>query len=221
MHIILGGTSGLGWEIAQLLRGRGERALVLGKFHNESDFGEGFAFDLHEEESVNWAVGELERRLGDEPVQSFVWAAGFGWRGNFADQPDVRSMAVVNFAGALPLVQSVWRRMTNEPSLSNFVVLSSTSGVKSRPDEAVYVATKYAQTGLARSLGQEAEARHENCQVSLFILGGMKTRFWQGREPKHYEHYNDPNKVALRVVESFSGQSEPYLEVVIPRGSLT
>lgn len=220
MHVILGGTSGLGWEIAKLLRDRGERVLVLGKFYKPDDFGEGFALDLHDEESVSWAVGELERRLGDEPVQSFIWAAGFGWRGNFADQSDVRSMAVVNFAGALPLVQSIWRRMTSEPSLSNFVVLSSTSGVKTRPDEAVYVATKYAQTGLARSLGQEAEAQHESCQVSLFILGGMKTRFWQGREPKHYERYNDPVKVATKVVESFMGQSEPYLEVVIPRGTL-
>lgn len=220
MHIILGGTSGLGWEIAKLLRSRGERVLVLGKFYNEGDFGEGFALDLYDEESVSWAAGELERRLGAEPVQSFVWAAGYGWRGRFADQPDIRSMAVVNFAGALPFVQSVWQRMVVEPSVSNFVVLSSTSGVKSRPDEAVYVATKYAQTGLARSLGQEAAAFHESCQVSLFILGGMKTRFWQGREPKHYEHYNDPGKVAVKVVDSFMGQSEPYLEVAVPRGTL-
>lgn len=220
MHIVLGGTSGLGWEITKLLRGRGERVLVLGKFHNETEFGEGFALDLYDEESVGWAIGELESRLGAEPIQSFVWAAGFGWRGNFADQPEARSMAIVNFAGVLPMAQFVWQRMTAEPSVSNFVVLSSTSGVKSRPDEAVYVATKYAQTGLARSLGQEAEALHESCQVSLFILGGMKTRFWQGREPKHYEHYNDPKKVAERVVDSFTGQTEAYLEVAIPRGTL-
>ena len=42
MHIILGGTSGLGLEMAQQLRKNGKRVLVLGKTHNPQEHGEGF-----------------------------------------------------------------------------------------------------------------------------------------------------------------------------------
>lgn len=220
MHVILGGTSGLGWELAQQLRAAGDRVLVLGKFYSETEFGEGFALDLYKEESVHWAIDELERRLGKEPLEYFVWAAGFGWRGDFGDQADVRGMALVNFAGALPFVQAVWRRMVNQATQSNMVVISSTSGIKSRPDEAVYVATKYAQTGLARSLGREAMRRDEPVHVALFLLGGMKTRFWQGREPKHYRHYNDPSKVATKILEELAQQTDKFHEVALPRGTL-
>lgn len=220
MHIILGGTSGLGWEMAKLLRKRGERVLVLGKFHNESDHGEGFAFDLHDEASVEWASSELERRLENETIQYFVWAAGYGWRGNFGDMTEARSMAVVNFAGAMPFVQAAWRCMTTQKQPSTLVIVSSTSGIKARPDEAVYVATKYAQTGLARSLGREVMRWHKTTRVALFLLGGMKTRFWEGREPKHYKHYNDPVKVAAKVLDELDAQAEPYVEVPIPRGTL-
>ncbi|HMR73120.1 MAG TPA: SDR family NAD(P)-dependent oxidoreductase [Candidatus Saccharibacteria bacterium] len=220
MHIILGGTSGLGWEMAKLLRERGERVLVLGKFHNASDHGEGFAFDLHDEASVEWAVGELGRRLENEAIQYFVWAAGYGWRGNFGDMPDARSMAIVNFAGAVPFVQAAWRIMMAQEQPSTMVIISSTSGVKARPDEAVYVATKYAQTGLARSLGREVMRWEKSARVALFLLGGMKTRFWQGREPKHYKHYNDPAKVAHKVLDDLATQTDAYSEVSIPRGTL-
>lgn len=220
MHIILGGTSGLGLELCEQLRARGERVLVLGKFYDEARFGDGLALDLYDETSVAQATQALLDKLGGEPIEKVFWAAGYGWRGDFADQEDARAMAVVNFAGALPMLQALWRRMTTQLNASHLVVLSSTSGVKPRPDEAVYVATKYAQTGLARSLGKEAMRYQTPVKVALFLLGGMRTRFWQGREPKHYEHYNDPVKVAAAVLAALDAQSEAYAETALSRGSL-
>ena len=109
MHIILGGTSGLGLEMARQLRENGKRVLVLGKTHNTQEHGEGFQLDVYYPEQVEAAPARIEQILGDDNVEQFVWAAGYGWRGNFDDQPDARSMAEVNFAGALPLVQ--WARL--------------------------------------------------------------------------------------------------------------
>lgn len=220
MHIVLGGTSGLGLDIANLLRESGGRVLVAGRYHNQEQHGEGFDLDLYDRAAVNWAVGELERRMDGDNLESFIWSAGYIWRGDFANQSDIRSMAEVNFAGALPLVQWAWARMLPQEVTGKMVVISSTSGVKPRPDEAVYAATKHAQVGFARSLGMEVEQNGENAQVLLCLPGAMKTPFWNGQEPEDYATFNDPAKVAQRIVDTMFQQTTPYAELAMPHGML-
>lgn len=195
--------------------------LVLGKTHHSEVHGEGFGIDLANRESVDWACGELERLLQGENIEQFVWAAGYGWRGMFGDQPDTRVMAEVNFGGALPFVQVAWRQMKSQPSPSNLTIIGSTSSVKPRPDEAVYVATKHAQAGLARSLGIEAEAEEAAVKVSFIMPGSMKTPFWdENNLPSNYDTFNDPVKIATKIVEITSQQTESYTEASFPRGTL-
>jgi len=220
MHIVLGGTSGLGLDIANILRANGSRVLLVGRYYNEKEVGEGFDLDLYDRAAVNWSVEELERRLDGDVLESFIWSAGYIWRGNFADQEEVRSMAEVNFAGALPVVQWAWKRMLVQEVAGKMVVISSTSGEKPRPDEAVYSATKHAQVGFARSLGMEAQELSENVQVLLSLPGAMKTPFWDGHEPEDYASFNDPKKVAERIVTAMSEQVIPYAELAIPHGTL-
>lgn len=220
MHIVLGGTSGLGLEMTQLLRASGARVLVVGRFYDEVQHGEGFDLDLYDRGAVNWSPGELERRLQNDALESFIWSAGYIWRGNFAEQDEVRSMAEVNFAGALPLVQWAWKRMVEQEVTGKMVVISSTSGEKPRPDEAVYAATKHAQVGFARCLGMEAEELGENAQVLLCLPGAMKTPFWNGHEPADYATFNDPKKVAEKIVNTMSEQITPYAELAMPHGTL-
>lgn len=222
MHIILGGTSGLGWEMAEQLRRAGKSVLVLGKTHDAARHGEGLALDVYYPESVQAAIDQLQQRLGNDDIEQFVWATGYGWRGNFEDQSDARSMAEVNFAGALPLVQWAWRRMIRQSATSTLVVIGSTSSIKARADEAVYVATKHAQAGLARSLALQAEGQHLPVRVALFLPGAMKTPFWNGRElPHDFTSFNDPVKVAEHILTAIAHQAQPFLEWPLPKGTLT
>lgn len=220
MHIILGGTSGLGLIMAGLLRAEGARVLVVGRFYNEQQHGEGFDLDLYDRGAVNWSLEELGRRLNGDSIESFVWSAGYIWRGDFAEQTEVRSMAEVNFAGALPLVQWAWQQMLQQEVTGKLVVISSTSGVKPRPDEAVYAATKHAQVGFARCLGMEVEEGEKNAQVLLCLPGAMKTPFWDGQKPEDYDSFNDPKKVADRIVTTMLEQTMPYAELAMPHGTL-
>ena len=221
MHIILGGTSGLGREMARQLRESGKRVLVLGKTHNTQEHGEGFQLDVYYLEQVEAAPAQIEQILGDDNVEQFVWAAGYGWRGNFEDQSDARSMAEVNFAGALPLVQWAWRKMAQQNQKSVLTIIGSTSSVKARADEAVYVATKHAQAGLARSLGMQADEQKLPVKVALFLPGAMKTPFWNGRElPADYVFFNDPAKIATHIINAIEHQQQPYLEWPLPKGTL-
>ena len=189
MHIILGGTSGLGLEMARQLRKNGKRVLVLGKTHNAQEHGEGFPLDVYYPEQV---------------------------------ETDARSMAEVNFAGPLPLVQWAWRRMARQNQKSVLTIIGSTSSVKARGDEAVYVATKHAQAGLARSLGMQADEQKLPVKVALFLPGAMKTPFWNGRElPVDYLFFNDPAKVAAHIINAVNHQQQPFLEWALPKGTLT
>lgn len=220
MHIILGGTSGLGLGVAEALRSSGELVLVVGRFYNAEQHGEGFDLDLYDRGSVDWATDELTKRLGDETLQSFMWSAGYIYRGDFADQTDVRSMAEVNFAGALPLVQWAWKTMLQQDSGGKIVVIGSTSGVKPRADEAVYAATKHAMVGFARSLGLEAEKREEDVQVLLCMPGATKTPLWSGHEPADYATFNCLEKVVDAMLRAMREQDTAYAELCMPHGTL-
>ena len=217
MHIILGGTSGLGLEMAKQLRERGERVLVLGKTHNPQKHGEGFPLDVYYSDQVEPASARIEQILNGDDIDQFVWAAGYGWRGNFEDQPSVRSMAEVNFSGALPLVQWAWCKMSTQNRKSVLTIIGSTSSVKARSDEAVYVATKHAQAGL----GMQADEQKLPVRVALFLPGAMKTPFWNGRDlPADYMFFNDPAKIAAHIINAIDCQQQPFLEWALPKGTL-
>lgn len=221
MHIILGGTSGLGWQLAVQLRQRGQRVVVLGRTYDATQHGEGFELDVYYADQVTHAVQRLQDVATGQQLDQFVWAAGYGWRGDFQDQPDARAMADVNFAGPLPLVQWAWRRMAAQSKPSTVTVIGSTSSITPRADEAVYVATKHAQAGLARSLGLQAAAQHMPVRVALFLPGAMKTPFWEWRQkPADYAHFNDPANVARHIITAVDQQYQTYLEWPLPKGTL-
>ena len=223
MNIILGGTSGLGREITNKLRERGEETLVLGSTYDAARDGQGLSVNLANETSVERAIIGLEQAIGDKALQSFWWVAGVGRNINFDQQVDPNRMATVNFAGALPLVQFAWQKMlaADEGTLA---VVSSTSGVTARTDEAVYAATKHAQVGFGRSLGLEAGRIKTRARVALFLPGGMRTEFWDTAQPEArpavYDTFNDPIKVAQRMIDEVAAQDAVFAEVVIPRGEL-
>ncbi len=217
MNIILGGTHGLGEKITQDLRDRGKEAFVVGRSYDEPIHGSGMALDLLQQDDAD----ELTRfiTMGERALSGFYWVAGYGYKGDFAEQPRAREMALTNFANVIPIAQAAWKRMQLENS-SRFVVVSSTSGVRPRADEALYAATKHAQVGFARSLGLESERLQSGVKVALFMPGGMRTPFWGEVKPESYDEFLDPARVAEEIVGRTINQEEYYQEKTFERGSL-
>ncbi len=173
--------------------------------------------DLSDINSVHELIEELE---SVKRIDVFIWCAGKIARGLLEEQceQEVLSVIDVNFRNALPLIQYVWRRMQDSEHSSRFVTIASSSGIKARKSEAVYVASKFAQVGLTRSLS--LEARSEQQKVLLVLPGGMQTPFWNNFPNSQISEFLDPDLVANKILRTLEDQSEPFLELEIPRGSL-
>lgn len=215
MNIILGGTHGLGEELAKQLRVRGRQTFVIGRSYEKSAHGMGLSADL----SLGEDVERIMESIRSSAVEGFYWVAGYGYMGTFADQPDAMAMSRVNLTNVLPIAQVAWKRLSQIDN-GKFVVVSSTSGVKARSNEAVYAATKHAQVGFTRSLGLEAERFDLSVKVALFLPGGMQTPFWDEARPESFDAFLDPVKVAAEVIEDTDAQKDIYYERIIERGSL-
>lgn len=221
IHVILGGTSGLGKEITKNLRARGEETWALGSSYNADEHGQGMRVDLAAEQDVDTALDGLRENLGARALASFWLVSGYGYNGDFSEQADPRRMANVNFSNTLPLVQFVWNTMAEQESGGSLAIVSSTTGVRPRANEAVYSATKAALVMLGRSLGAESERLESNVRVGLFLPGGMRTPFWDGTRPEVFDSFNDPVKVAEAMVSAVYDQETHFEETTIERGELT
>lgn len=217
-NIIIGGTHGLGQEIAKKLQSSGEETFVVGRTYDESEHGDGLKVDLSKAEEAK----ELAHKVKELSASAinFYWVSGYGYSGDFAEQESPENMAAVNFGNVLPAAQRAFKSMLALEEVSHFVVVSSTTGYKARADEAVYAGTKHAQVGFTRSLGLEAERLKSNVRVTLFMPGGMQTPFWEGNQPGSFGEFLDPAKVADHMFTVAEQQDTTFYEEVIERGSL-
>ncbi len=216
MNLILGGTHGLGQEIAAELQSHGEDTFVVGRSYDEAKHGQGMKMDILKQGDIE----AIQKWIEENDFTGFYWVAGYGYIGDFSEQSDPQKMAEVNFSNVMPVAQAAWKKLLNAGTASNYVIISSVTGAKPRKNEAVYAATKYAQVGFAKSLGLESERLESKIKVSLFMPGGMQTPFWEGNKPASFDSFLDPKKVATRVVERVSDQQAYFYEETIERGSL-
>lgn len=151
-------------------------------------------------------------------INQFFWVAGRIYRGPFAKTgaSELLAVADVNFRGALPIVLAAWKKMIATSSGGSFVIVASSAGEKPKADEAVYVATKHAQVGLARSLGLENS--NSRLSVCLVMPGGMNTGLWANYDVPEISEFSDPSCVAKKIYDVCKSTSEQYFELVIPRG---
>ena len=222
--LILGGSSGLGLEIAKycLLESRAREILTASS--SNTDRHEGNVRTIYCDLRIRECVDSLAYRINNDPgmagIDLFFWIAGQLTRRDFADlrAEQVREMLDVNLSGPLVIANAAWKQMQMSPRPTHFVVISSSSGIKARPQESVYVAAKHGQVGFARSLALENKDR--NLRILLVMPGGMRTPFWSAAQPADFDSFLDPEKVACKIIETIDSQVEPFAELSIPRGSL-
>ena len=229
---ILGGTNGLGAEIAKIYQARGEPTITLGRTvkpvltGTEDPKDIRIRMDLSDASGINRFASELQAavRVRNGRLQRFFWVAGMLVKGKFEEMGvrDLLCVIDVNLRNALPMVQAGWKLLNAGGDISkrSLVVIASTTGLSPEPNplEQAYAATKAAQVSFARALG--GQAGDPRAKVALFCPGGMQTGFWHGMPNMDLKDFLDPAKVAQAIVDDVEKQESPFFERTIKRGSL-
>lgn len=196
--LVTGGSSGLGAAVVSAVAEAGGRPLVLDR-QPPADGVPWAACDLADTRAAEAATRELAEDSGG--LDAVVTAAGMDVPGRLADLPgevwdrivtvDLLATAAV-IRAALPFLETARGRI---------VTVASTLGVKAVGDATAYCAAKFGVVGFTRSLAAELAGR---VGVTLLIPGGMRTAFFDDRDPQYRPGpdaiLNDPADTAAAVM---------------------
>lgn len=192
--LVIGGTSGLGLEIAKLFKNRGEQVIVTGRT-NPNIRGISFQkFELAMGQSLAKEISELVSVL--PKIDRLVYAAGFYQEGDITElsEKDVSDMLDVGLNAPIWFVRELLRA---HGKIKDFIAITSTSQWTPRLKEPIYTATKAGLGMLANSLAEDSRVG------KVLVLGpaGMSTGFWRA-DGRTDPTYNDPSWVAKQTVDA-------------------
>lgn len=185
--IIVGGTSGLGAAIAELLR-ETMRVVTVSR-RDEADV----RGDASHVETAQRAI-EHASSLGS--ITLLVNCAGlgiYGPAGSYSEN-DIRAMLDANLVAMIVFSDALLPRFKEHGG--TIVNVLSTAAIVAKPNESVYCAAKWGARGYTEVL--KAEAKGSKARVISVAPGGMDTPFW----PQHRDGFMDAREVAKVVVNA-------------------
>jgi NAD(P)-dependent dehydrogenase (short-subunit alcohol dehydrogenase family) len=196
--LVAGGASGLGAAVVDAVSKAGGEAAVLDRRPPAAAVPHR-VLDLADTRAAEQATRHLADELGG--LDGVVTAAGIDVPGRLGDVPgpewervigvDLLATAAVARA-ALPYL---------ERSSGTLVTVASTLGWRALPDATAYCAAKFGVVGFTRALAAELGGR---VGVTLLLPGGMRTGFFDGRDPRYQPPagaaLNDPADVAAAIL---------------------
>ena len=207
--IVTGGASGLGAATAAAVAAAGGTPVVLDRQPPAGEL-EREIVDLAQTREAEAAVTRVAERHGG--LSAVVTAAAMDVPGRLEDvDPAVWDRIVtVNLLGTAAVVRAALPHL--ERASGRVVTVSSTLGHRALSDATAYCASKFGVVGFTRSLAVETAGR---VGVTLLVPGGMRTRFFDGREEQYRPGpdamLNRPEDVAATVV--FALRQPPGVEL--------
>ncbi len=172
--LIVGGTSGLGLELAQLLQNEAtNNVYVTGRKKSANQKLSFIYFDI--DGTSKEMVSKIDTILSELPeeIDLLIYAAGFCQNGNIKDLSDLDIMTMINVGLLVPALL-INRILKHQKKLSGFIAITSTSQWIPRVYEPVYTAVKAGLGMLAHSLSLDPQIG----KVLVAAPAGMKTNFW-------------------------------------------
>jgi NADP-dependent 3-hydroxy acid dehydrogenase YdfG len=198
--VITGASSGLGSAIATLFS-KSNYSLAL--FARNLDAMKALnlpnvmmkSVDVTNDQALKIAIAEAEEKLG--PVDCLINNAGVVSKGEFTDisHTDHQRMIDINLQGVINGIEAVLPGMQHRKR-GTIINISSLADRSSRPNHALYAATKAAVKSLTESL-RMANAKHmiRFCNVAP---GKVHTPMW--KEEFHPDHFVTANQFAEMIL---------------------
>lgn len=199
--LVTGGSSGLGAAIVDAVAARSGTPIVLDRqeptLATEIDFER---VDLADARAAEQAVARAVERHGG--LDAVVTAAGTDACGKLEDVggEDWDRVIAVNLIGTAAIVRAALPALERAEN-GRVVTVASTLGLRVLSDATAYCASKFGVVGFSRALALETAGR---IGVTMLVPGGMRTHFFDGRDPM-YQPPPDaplapPEEVAAAVV---------------------
>lgn len=200
--IVTGGEEGLGYEIVKALAPE-HRVIIFGLKQDKLDTAakelacEAIQCDVTDPDRVNEAVREVVGRYGR--IDCLVNNAGIFAQGDIDDHSidQIQSIFAVNTLGTIFMIKSVVVPMKqNHAGL--IVNIISQSGLNPRPEWSIYAASKWAITGLTKSLAEEL--RSHGIRVTGIYPSRLKTQLFRNAGvDRDLSRALDPSEVARAI----------------------
>lgn len=179
--LVTGGSSGIGYATAQLLRDRGAEVAICGRKADALDEASaelgalGIVCDVSNEDDVKRMVAKVIAEFGSFDV--LINNAGFGHWAPLIETSshDFRRVWETNVLGAMLVARESARHFV-EQDRGNIVNIASTAGQKGSSGGTTYVSTKFAVSGMTDCW--RAELRKNNVRVMQVNPSEVQTNFF-------------------------------------------
>lgn len=196
--LIVGGTSGLGLELAKLYSEAGHNVFITGRKDPKKENLKFIHFPIDSHlENLNKKIDELLSKT--EKINTIIYVAGYYQEGCIDSLKDDEILEMVNIGLVVPAM--LIKRLKNNPGKPlKIMIITSSSQYTPREKEPLYTAVKAGLGMFANSLSLDLEIG----KVLVVAPSGMKTPFWD-KCNKDTSKMLDPKWVAEQIVSLSSG----------------
>lgn len=196
--LIVGGTSGLGLELAILYAAAGHNVFITGRKDPKKENLKFVYFSMDSQiEKLNDQINELLGKI--EKINTLIYTAGYYQEGCIDKLKDDEILEMINVGLTAPAL--LVKRLKNNPEKPlKIMIITSSSQYTPREKEPIYTAVKAGLGMLANSLALDQEIG----KVLVVAPSGMKTPFWKNHN-KDTSTMLDPKWVAEQIISLSSG----------------
>jgi NAD(P)-dependent dehydrogenase (short-subunit alcohol dehydrogenase family) len=233
--LVLGGTRGLGREIARLSLERGYETIIVGRSATRAQDDPALAGARCIVADLTTPEGLSEVNLAEIKYTHVFLVAGAShprWRMDEYPSRDfhdaLNDMLALHVSGpilVLRFLHTMAVKMASETSVRpcpyHLITISSTTSYKMRDGETLYAMAQAAKSTFARHFGRELPRVLPGSKSMLVHPGGMRTEFFaRSGIDQDTTNFMDPAAVAACIWAEVTHQSGPWNEVSVIRDPL-